>query len=99
MGRVVEQYGKLVRASLDDGYDTWVLAVDLEPPATPSEPPPDPCSVELGDRVRAPWARLGKLYAGRVIEIHGRFAHVRFDDGDKTWAACDSMRAHEHGGG
>jgi len=98
MGRVAEQYGKLARVTFDRGGETWCEATDLEPPGMPSAPPLDTCSVGVDDRVRAPWSRTGKSYAGRIAETHGRFALVRFDDGDTTWVACESIQPYERGG-
>ena len=98
-GRVSEQYGKLARVTFDRITEAWIQATELEPSAMPSPPPPqDTCKAAVDDRVRAPWALTRKMYAGRVIEVHGRFALVRFDDGDKTWAPCDAIVAYQRNG-
>ena len=97
-GRVDEQYGKLARVTFAEGNDAWVLATNLEPPAEPLPVPEDTCNARVNDRVRAPFARLRKVYAGRVWSYMGVFAHVRFDDGDETWADCEAIRAYERRG-
>jgi hypothetical protein len=93
--QIAELYGKLARVRFERGDEAWVLAVELEPPATATPPPPDACAVAPGDRVRAPWNPTEKTYAGRVTEVHGRIAEVQFDDGDKTWAPCDAIRTFD----
>ncbi len=95
--RVAELYGKLARVQFERGGEAWVLASELEPPATSRPPPPDACAVAQGDRVRAPWSPTEKMYAGRVTEVHGRIAEVQFDDGDKTWTPCDAIRPYDAG--
>jgi len=94
-GHIAEQYGKLARVDTEDSYSIWTKATDLEPPATPFPTPQDPCGFAVNARVRAPWARAEKMYAGRIAEVHGKFAFVRFDDGDTTWRPCDTIREYQ----
>lgn len=91
--QIAELYGKLARVRFERGDEAWVLAVELEPPATATPPPPDACAFAPGDRVRAPWSPTENTYAGRVREVHGRIAEVQFDDGDKIWTPCDAVRS------
>lgn len=97
-GVVERTYGKLAFVRFDDGDEAWVPMGATQPPGTPVAPPNEPCAVRAGQRVDAPWARAGR-FAATVDEVHGRMAHVRFDDGDEAWlpgADCRPLGASPH---
>lgn len=90
-GTVSETYGKLALIDFADGDHGWAELTKLEPPGIPGPAPADPCAVRVGQKGRAPWSRSGTLYPGVVTEVHGKLAHVNFDDGDQGWALCASI--------
>ncbi len=93
-GRITELHGKMAHVQFDDGDQGWIPVVELEPPGAPGPEPSDTCGFAMGDRVKAPWSMTGKVYAGRVTEVHGKLATVVFDDGDSVWVACSELKAH-----
>ena len=91
-GHITELYGKMAYIKFDDGDEGWALVTDLDPPGVAGPRPSDPCSVNVGDRVLAPWSKTRKMYAGRVGEVYGKLAHITFDDGDTGWAMCSETQ-------
>lgn len=91
-GKVTELYGKLARVDFDDGHQGWVLVDKLQPAGSPQPAPADTCSVANGDRVSAPWSRTKQMYPGKITEVHGKLAHVNFDDGEQGWALCSETQ-------
>ena len=97
-GFVMERYGKLAHVDFDDGDHDWFSVEELDPSGVAEQAPPDSCGFAMGDRVLSPWSATSKAYAGRVTEVHGKFAAVLFDDGDKTWTPCAELKAHKNVG-
>lgn len=91
-GKVAEVYGKLALVDFDDGDHGWAELAKLDPPGTPGSAPSDACAVKVGAKVNAPWSRTNTLYPGTASEVHGKLVYVKFDDGDRGWAACSEVK-------
>jgi hypothetical protein len=91
-GKVTELHGKLALINFDDGDKGWALVTSLQPAGEPQAAPADACAVKNGDKVTAPWSRTNAMYPGKVTEVHGKLAHVDFDDGDQGWALCAQIK-------
>jgi hypothetical protein len=64
-------------------------------PGVPSPAPPSAGgSWRVGDRVLAPWEPMCR-YVGRIDEIRGDLAFIRFDDGDSAWLPIELLRPFE----
>lgn len=90
---VLELYGKLAKLRFADANVGWALVKELEPQgAVQPFPPGDSCAAASGEKVRARWS-TSRFYTGGVVdEVHGKLAHIRFDDGDVDWALCDELK-------
>ena len=92
-GTILGQYGKLAHIKFADRHQGWVPVKEVEPKgAAQLYPEGDKCAFAVEDRVMAPWNNSGNSYLGTIDEVHGKMAHVNFDDGDKDWADCDRMK-------
>jgi hypothetical protein len=47
--------------------------------------------VRVGSEVEAPWSSPGMMFPGRVTEIYGKMAFIKFDDGDEGWAPVTEL--------
>jgi len=91
-GKVTELYGKLAHIDFDDGDKGWADVTKLDPAGTALPTPTDPCAFKVDQKVKAPWSRAKTMYSGKIDELHGKLAHVSFDDGDKGWALCSEIK-------
>ncbi len=90
---VMELYGKLAKLRFADHNIGWALVKELEPPgAIQYYPKEDRCEAKVGDRVRARWSTSRSLTGAVVDEVHGKLAHLKFDDNDEDWALCDELK-------
>ncbi len=93
-GKVIGLYGRLAHVEFQSGQQHWVNVKELEPEGRVLKTGiGDGCSVENTAIVKAPWGKRKKLYKGVVDVVHGKFAHVRFNDGDQGWALCAEIVA------
>lgn len=91
---VVELYGRLALVAYQSGQQHWVNVKDLDPPGRVLKIGlGDACVVDKGAIVKAPWGKRKRLYKGVVDRVHGAFAHIQFDDGDRGWARCEELVA------
>jgi hypothetical protein len=91
-GKVTEVHGKLAHINFDDGDQGWALMTSLQPAGEAQPAPSDTCATKVGDKVSAPWSRTKGMYPGKITEVHGKLAHVNFDDGDQGWALCAEIK-------
>lgn len=90
---VVEVYGKVAKLKYSSHNIGWALLKDLEPQGAVSlYPEGDSCDAKVGDRVRARWSTALTLTGGEVDEVHGKLAHIKFDDGDVDWSWCSELK-------
>lgn len=88
----IAQYGKIAQLRFADANTGWVLVKSIEPPGAIQLPPAgDSCERAVGDKVSAPWSTSYSKFTGSVGELHGKMAFIRYDDGEKDWAACDAL--------
>ena len=93
---ILTLYGKLAlvqyqrdQVAENASLEEWKLVTELEPAGIPQELPPDDlCYLSPGQKARCPFLDDTRRYPGRVIEVHGRMALIKYDDGDQAWAFC-----------
>ena len=49
-------------------------------------------AVSVGDSVLAPWSRTKRRYGGKVDQIYGKLAFIKFEDGDSGWVLLQEMK-------
>jgi hypothetical protein len=49
-------------------------------------------AVSIGDSVLAPWSRTKRRYGGKVDQIYGKLAFIKFEDGDSGWVLLAEMK-------
>ena len=92
-GEIMEVYGKLAKIRFTDRKIGWALVKAVDPPgAIQRYPEGDKCAYGVDDKVRAPWSNRNVLYGGVIDEVHGKVAHIQYDDGDHDWIKCERLK-------
>jgi hypothetical protein len=93
-GKILDTYGKLAQIRFSNGHTGWALVKETEPVgAIQRTPESDKCEYQSGDKVNAPWSNKARRYNGTIDEIHGKMAHINYDDGDVDWVKCERLKA------
>jgi hypothetical protein len=98
---ILALYGKLAmvkfrrdQVAKGSALENWVDATTLEPKGN-AEPAPagDSCRFAAGQQISCPYLGDRRRFAGRVTEVHGKMASVRYDfDGATLWNFCSECR-------
>ena len=98
--QILALYGKLAlvqipaaQSASGSNSDEWVEVAKLDPQGVPQDlPPADGCALSVGQQARCPLAGSSdrRRWPGRIIEVHGRMAIIRYnDDNSQVWVFCN----------